>query len=406
MAQGNSIMKYIYLTENGTADNTVLPDVNNDAVQHLAFLDVKTFKKLRKKIKTRYAKQAESKDADKKIVIIYSTPAAVISSGLRSQIEPTEVVAQWCQQAEALVELFKQYQSHCILANLDALKADMTDLVKLVRMNKKERAIFNAISTSTADADMYTLSAHYMISNDEQLNRQLNILDACTTFNEFAEDTCNIQSILNQQQAEVTSVNQKLADLSNQLTKEKDALTNSLKSAQTDLANQTEENKQIIKQLHLVQEAFEESILSTNKLKSDISALEKQLERSENHQAWLVKELLDSHEVNAKSWSYRSLMKKKIKVIKESGLFDETWYLETYPEAAASKINPILHYLLYGAVEGKNPSPEFNTKNYLSIYFDVASHGMNPFIHYINFGKKEGRKADPLQKRLPSPKIG
>jgi O-antigen biosynthesis protein len=67
-------------------------------------------------------------------------------------------------------------------------------------------------------------------------------------------------------------------------------------------------------------------------------------------------------------------------------------------------MGPILHYLLYGTVEGKNPSPEFNTNNYLSIYVDVANHGMNPFMHYINYGKAEGRKADPLQKRLPSPK--
>ena len=441
-------MKYVYLTESGMPEDLSLPIVNADSIEHLAFLDLKAFKKLRKKIK------AELKSDSQKIVIIYSTPATVIASGLRSKIEPEHLVTQWTQQAEALVELFKIYQSNCILANSNALKADMSGLRKLVSMNKKERANFDILCKGT-DADIYTLSAHYLIDHNDELKRQLVMLDACTAFNEYSEDTCDIESILNQQsrkekqleaelnksqlaleqqQAEVVVFQQSSEALTKQVAQEKeavnsqlqslqkdlenkieniktlnaeqDALNKTLKIAQTDLANQTEENEQIIKQLHLVQEAFEESILSTNKLKSDISVLEKQLERSENHQTWLVKELLASHEVNAKSWSYRSLMKKKIKTIKESGLFDEAWYLETYPEVAASKINPILHYLLYGAVEGKNPSPEFNTKNYLSIYFDVAQHGMNPFIHYINFGKKEGRKADPLQKRLPSPKVG
>lgn len=518
-------MKYVYLTESGVPEDLSLPTVNADSIEHLAFLDLKAFKKLRKKIK------AELKSDSQKIVIIYSTPAAVIASGLRSQIEPEQLVTQWTQQAEALVELFKTYQSNFVLANSNALKADISGLRKLVSMNKKERATFDILSKE-ADADIYTLSAHYMIDNNDSLKRQLVMLDACTAFNEYSEETCDIQTILNQQsekekqleaelsksqlaleqqQAEVVVLQQSSEGLTKQVAQEKEAtieaeakhsldieklqntikqlaqeketivthlhslqmnieseyekvqslndekdtlnnvlkstefnlakqtkekelvvaklnslqesfesqskqiqslsvekdkLNEALKNVQRDLTNQKEENELIIEQLHFVQETFEESILDTNRLKTKTLNLEKQIERSESHQVWLVKELLASHEVNAKSWSYRSLMKKKIKTIKESGLFDEAWYLETYPEVAASKINPILHYLLYGAVEGKNPSPEFNTKNYLSIYFDVAQHGMNPFIHYISFGKKEGRKADPLQKRLPSPRAG
>lgn len=469
-------MKYVYLTESGVPEDLSLPTVNADSIEHLAFLDLKAFKKIRKKIK------AELKSDSQKIVIIYSTPARVIASGLRSQSEPEQLVTQWTQQAEALVELFKTYQSNFVLANSNALKADISGLRKLVSMNKKERATFDILSKE-ADADIYTLSAHYMIDNNDSLKRQLVMLDACTAFNEYSEETCDIQTILNQQsekekqleaelsksqlaleqqQAEVVVLQQSSEGLTKQVAQEKEAtieaeakhsldieklqntikqlekeketivthlhslqmnieseyekvqslsvekdkLNEALKNVQRDLTNQKEENELIIEQLHFVQEKLEESIPDTNRFKTKILNLEKQIERSESYQAWLVKELLDSHEVNAKSWSYRSLMKKKIKTIKESGLFDEAWYLETYQEIAASKINPILHYLLYGAVEGKNPSAEFNTKNYLSVYFDVASNGMNPFIHYINFGKKEGRKADPLQKRLPSPRAG
>jgi chromosome segregation ATPase len=413
------MMKFVYLTENGIPENLSLPSVNAGSVEHLAFLDAKAFKKLRKKIKTEYKNKSDTKASEQKIVIIYSTPATVIASGLRCQIAPEQVISQWVQQAEALVELFKDYPSSCILANMNALKADMDGLMNLVSMNKKEKATFNLFSKQVADADIYTLSAHYMLNNHESLKRQLLMLDACTAFNEYTEDVCDIQNIfsqqqakeakynaelntsqlaIEQQQAEMAALQQQLKALANQLTQEKaivtesqtkhaqaleqqqakeaqlqktiqqltqekdasasqlqasqkeaksqlektqsvmaekDALNNTLKSAQADLANQTAENEQIIEQLHLVQESFEESILAANKLKADMltlenknTALQKQIERIESHQAWLVKELLASHQYNAKSWSYRSLMKKQVAVIKASGLFDEAWYLK------------------------------------------------------------------------------
>lgn len=78
-------------------------------------------------------------------------------------------------------------------------------------------------------------------------------------------------------------------------------------------------------------------------------------------------------------------------VIEQSGLFDREWYLKQYPDVADTKIDPIVHYLRYGAAEGRDPNAEFSTWGYLDTYPDVVAHGANPFIHYIQYGKAEGR---------------
>ena len=77
-------------------------------------------------------------------------------------------------------------------------------------------------------------------------------------------------------------------------------------------------------------------------------------------------------------------------------------------------INPVLHYILYGAHEGRDPGPRFSTAAYLTMYPDVRERGINPLIHFLNTGLQEGRRAvspedfldaggDPT--RLPIPQL-
>ncbi|MFD2498000.1 hypothetical protein ACFSTI_02805 [Rhizorhabdus histidinilytica] len=51
-------------------------------------------------------------------------------------------------------------------------------------------------------------------------------------------------------------------------------------------------------------------------------------------------------------------------MIRDSGLFDEAWYRATYPDAAASGLDPIEHYLTIGAPQGYDPNPLFDTGFY------------------------------------------
>ncbi|MDG6099384.1 glycosyltransferase [Alteromonas sp. ZYF713] len=89
----------------------------------------------------------------------------------------------------------------------------------------------------------------------------------------------------------------------------------------------------------------------------------------------------------SKKKSTRSL----VELIKKSGLFDSEWYLQQYPDVRMSRQEPIEHYLLNGAQEGRNPSATFDTNWYLNSYPDVRAVGINPLVHYIEHGEAEGR---------------
>jgi lipopolysaccharide biosynthesis protein len=76
-----------------------------------------------------------------------------------------------------------------------------------------------------------------------------------------------------------------------------------------------------------------------------------------------------------------------------SGLFDRDWYLSRYPDVRASGMDPALHYLQYGASEGRDPGPQFNSASYLSQHPDVAAAGVNPLVHYVLYDAARGRQA-------------
>lgn len=77
--------------------------------------------------------------------------------------------------------------------------------------------------------------------------------------------------------------------------------------------------------------------------------------------------------------------------LQRSGLFDANYYLATYPDVAASGINPLLHYVRHGAMEGRNPSATFHADGYINRYADVRARGLNPLLHYVQHGRQEGR---------------
>ena len=86
-------------------------------------------------------------------------------------------------------------------------------------------------------------------------------------------------------------------------------------------------------------------------------------------------------------------LRRQVDVLKQSGLFDPQWYLSHYPDVASAGVDPVEHYLRFGAAEGRNPSPRFDTRYYLHSNPDVAAAGVNPLLHYIQFGVLEGRQS-------------
>jgi hypothetical protein len=77
-------------------------------------------------------------------------------------------------------------------------------------------------------------------------------------------------------------------------------------------------------------------------------------------------------------------------------LFDAEYYLASDPDVAAAGVNPLLHFIVQGAFEGRKPHPLFDTAFYLRKYPDVAAANTNPLGHYLKYGAAERRQPNPL----------
>ena len=84
------------------------------------------------------------------------------------------------------------------------------------------------------------------------------------------------------------------------------------------------------------------------------------------------------------------------KLFAESGLFDPVWYASQYKDLAESGLDPMTHYIRFGASEGHDPHPLFYTSWYLREYPEVAASGRNPLEDYIRYGVERARDPNPL----------
>ncbi|NEV61131.1 hypothetical protein [Thiorhodococcus minor] len=97
----------------------------------------------------------------------------------------------------------------------------------------------------------------------------------------------------------------------------------------------------------------------------------------------------------AKNRKERRRLERYVAIIRESGLFDEEWYLRQYSDVLAAGFDAVEHYVCHGVPDGRNPAPWFDTRFYLDSNPDVAASIMNPLVHYHRFGKAEGRPTRP-----------
>lgn len=84
-------------------------------------------------------------------------------------------------------------------------------------------------------------------------------------------------------------------------------------------------------------------------------------------------------------------------VLVQHGQFDADWYLSMYPDVAGHSrwaSAPVEHYLQHGGFEGRKPNDWFDSAWYLQQYPDVQDAKINPYLHYLLFGQQEGRLAN------------
>ena len=84
-------------------------------------------------------------------------------------------------------------------------------------------------------------------------------------------------------------------------------------------------------------------------------------------------------------------------LVKDSGLFNIFYYLNSYQDIKSSGQDPIEHFCNYGWKENRNPNEDFSTDYYKEKYPDIAESGMNPFVHWLSYGRNEGRFINYLE---------
>jgi len=78
-------------------------------------------------------------------------------------------------------------------------------------------------------------------------------------------------------------------------------------------------------------------------------------------------------------------------------LFDHNYYLDRNPDVRKqASIEPMMHYLLQGGFESRNPHPLFDSSFYLKNNPNAARQKINPLIHFLTEGVLKGRDPHPL----------
>jgi len=78
--------------------------------------------------------------------------------------------------------------------------------------------------------------------------------------------------------------------------------------------------------------------------------------------------------------------------LRRPGLFfDVDWYLDKTPSLKRGNLDPLTHYKLYGAREGKSPIPVFDPDFYLDLVKNDPQAQPDPLAHYLTFGIPEDK---------------
>jgi len=89
-------------------------------------------------------------------------------------------------------------------------------------------------------------------------------------------------------------------------------------------------------------------------------------------------------------------LRQQADVIRKSGLFDSEYYSGSGNFDGAAPSDPILHFVRYGAAQGRKPNPYFEPHFYNRRNRLAFLRGWNPLCHYILYGEKKGRRPHPL----------
>jgi GT2 family glycosyltransferase len=96
--------------------------------------------------------------------------------------------------------------------------------------------------------------------------------------------------------------------------------------------------------------------------------------------------------MNAPSNRLVSSLKREIKIIRTSVLFDPVWYITTQADLRGRKLDAVSHYVEYGASERRDPHPLFDAEWYFASA-KIEHLKVNPVVDYLR--KHSSQKLSP-----------
>jgi len=308
-----------------------------------------------------------AQNSDNKIIITWPNAYAFISKRLTAGYSLYDIPTQWRTLGENCLAMFRQHRSQV------TLQEDNQNIEKV--------------------PPLYKLVASQIIANDERVRQILAYLEASSLSKNKAKVVClqTIEEVL----SEFDDLNIKInneKEYSNRLTQKCESIQdeNKLLFEKVKRYNSIkEENELLLTQLNIVHDSLLESYEKQKKGDEQQYALT----NSNILNKWLrVYASRYSAIAYSSSRRYKKLLKQQSELINNSEYFDASWYKNKYSDIANANVNPAEHYIKFGALEGRNPSPLFDTQFYLINHPDVAASGQNPLLHYLRNGIKEQRK--------------
>lgn len=371
--------------------------------------------------------QQESKP---EAVLIWPKPTAFIADCLAREESIDGSLVQWKDMAQQLLKLFRRRRSQLTLLGMapgetltlsdDELPAHITDEILQAE---------SAVKRLPEASPLYRLAAAQLVAEDAELQEVLAFLTgsslASSTPHEQASEIVHkvLQSAnkshcaerqlkqLSQEREEenkqlltqihgvqeaLEAAEQKTAEYQQQAQQQLNTITRSqeieqqlnIVIAERDSAH--EENGLLLVQLHAAQETLEAVYLERSS-EAEIKEQQETLKKLKKLMIWM-RAHARRHSAAVYKGRDNPVLKEHVEMLEKSELFDADWYLTHYKDVADANIDPAEHFIKFGAIEGRNPSLYFNTEFYVLNYPDVAASGHHPLLHYLRDGIKEQRK--------------
>lgn len=99
---------------------------------------------------------------------------------------------------------------------------------------------------------------------------------------------------------------------------------------------------------------------------------------------------IDQHWLQDKFGDLEEMVIECYLTIHNSGLFDNDFYQSQNLDVFKSGVDPLMHFIQFGAAENRNPNSVFDTKFYKSQMNENEIGFLNPLYHYICIGRDKG----------------